>query len=89
VWYNDGMPRVVPTLAIARTIASRPGVWLEALRTLASTVRRGWWRRPPFLPLPAGEYVAWRVTTAYGSPDGPVEPDDVVAYLAWRRRQRR
>lgn len=55
---------------------------------LAATARRGWWRRPPFLPLPDGDYLRWRVATAYGDEAGPVDADDVVAFLAWSRQQR-
>jgi hypothetical protein len=50
--------------------------------------RRGWWRRPPFLPLPAAEYVRWRMHTAYG--DGNIVPprEDVVRYARWAIRGR-
>ena len=50
--------------------------------------RRRWWVRRPYVPAPSAQYVDWRIATAYGSPDGPVSVDDVVEYLAWRRRQR-
>ncbi len=55
---------------------------------LAATAPRGWWRRPPFLPLPDGDYLRWRVATAYGDEAAPVDADDVVAFLAWSRKQR-
>ncbi|MGD2051620.1 MAG: hypothetical protein PVI35_04000 [Acidimicrobiia bacterium] len=58
------------------------------MRTLAAFSRRGWWRRPPFLPNPDRAYVRWRMLTAYGDPDGSPSPDELVAYLRWRRRQR-
>jgi hypothetical protein len=48
--------------------------------------RRGWWRTPPFLPLPDPRYLEWRLHTAYGD-DREVPPvDDVVRFARWRRR---
>ncbi len=79
----------VPAWAVAKTVAGRPSIWGEALRSLPALARRGWWRKPPFLPLPDPEYLAWRIATAYGDSAGPIEPHDVVAFLEWRRRQRR
>ncbi len=48
--------------------------------------RRAWWKRFPFLPLPAGDYVRWRMHTAYG--DGDVVPpvEDIVRYARWAVR---
>jgi len=44
---------------------------------------RGWYRRFPFLPLPAKDYLKWRMYTAYG--DGDIVPpaDDIVRYARW------
>jgi len=78
----------VPSLRMLAVVARRPGLWVEALRAAPHLARRGWWRRPPFLPLPDGEYLRWRAATAYGAPDAPVRPEDLVGYLRWRRRQR-
>ncbi len=80
--------RRVPLFPIVGAVMRHPALWAEAVRTAGATARHGWWRRPPFLPLPDKDYVRWRIATAYGSPDGPVEAADVVAYLQWRRRQR-
>lgn len=50
--------------------------------------RRGWATRFPFLPLPDGEYVRWRMLTAYGD-EGAVPPAaDVVRYARWAVRDR-
>jgi hypothetical protein len=78
----------VPTFALLGIVVRHPRIWGEAMRAAPSFARRGWWRKPPFLPLPDPEYVAWRVATAYGSANGRIPPDDIVAYLEWRRRQR-
>jgi hypothetical protein len=44
---------------------------------------RGWYRRPPFLPLPPPEYVAWRLQTAYGSENAVPPAADLLRYLDW------
>ena len=49
--------------------------------------RREWWRRFPFLPLPATEYVRWRMHTAYGD-DAAVPPaEDLARYARWAVRE--
>lgn len=48
--------------------------------------RRHWWRRAPFLPLPATDYVKWRLHTAYGD-EGTVPPaSDIVRLARWAAR---
>ena len=49
------------------------------------TAAPGWWRRPPFLPVPTAEYLHFRMVTQYGETDRPPHPGDVVDYLAWCR----
>jgi hypothetical protein len=76
---------IVPVLAVAR----RPHLWGEALRSLIALAPDRWWTRRPFVPAPEPSYLAWRTATAYGSPDATIDPDDVVAYLEWRRMFRK
>jgi hypothetical protein len=57
-----------------------------ALRQLRRTARVGWWRRPPFLPMPSRDYVRFRLVTQYGDADRPPTPDDVLNYLMWCQR---
>lgn len=68
-------------------VAVRPMLWRPGLRTLRSLAPRGWWRRPPFLPRPDPDYLAFRMQTQYGG-DGTTmpRPGDVVEYLRWLRR---
>ena len=47
--------------------------------------RRGWYREPPFLPLPPPEYVRWRMLTAYGDEDAVPPVADVLRVARWRR----
>ncbi len=66
-------------------VLRRPRLWATALSTLAAMAPDGWWRKPPFLPIPNEDLVNWRMTTAYGSPDTTLAEGDLVAYLEWRR----
>ena len=43
----------------------------------------GWWKRRPFLPVPSGDYLRFRLVTQYGDDSHGWDPDDVVRYLAW------
>ena len=65
-------PRVIPQLAGA--------AW--AFRA------RGWYRRPPFLPLPTRHYLRWRMETAYGDPDAEPEAGELERYVVWASRMR-
>jgi hypothetical protein len=57
---------------------------------VAALARPGWWRRPPFLPRPDPDYLAFRLETMYGGAGpGPPAGTDVVAYLRWCRGYRR
>jgi hypothetical protein len=50
---------------------------------------RGWFRRLPFLPLPAQDYVRWRMHTAYGDHHTVPPVEDVIRYARWARRVNR
>jgi hypothetical protein len=45
--------------------------------------RRDWYRRFTFITLTAGEYVRWRMHTAYGRDDAIPSADDVIRYARW------
>ena len=49
--------------------------------------RRHWWRRFPFRPLPATDYVRWRMHTAYGDEDITPPASDVERYALWAVRE--
>ncbi len=65
-------------------VLRRPALWPIAIGQAFRLARPGWWRRPPFLPVPDRDYVRFRMQTAYGSAGTPA-PDDLVAYLNWCR----
>ena len=72
--------------ALARRALRRPRLWPLLLRAAWRFRRRGWYRRPPFVPLPPAAYLAWRLHTAYGD-DGRVPTlDELERYLRWAVR---
>jgi hypothetical protein len=79
-------PLLRPALLVA--VLRHPSLWTTALRQVVRLAARGWWRRPPFLPLPDRDYLGFRLVTAYGDPDRSPEPDDLLAYLRWCRSWR-
>lgn len=68
------------------SVVRRPVLWPTAARQARVLARPGWWRRPPFLPIPDRAYLRFRMQTAYGG-DGGTSPtdDDLLAYLRWCR----
>jgi hypothetical protein len=61
-------------------LVRRPSLLIEAARLLVAVRRR---RRPG----PSAAYLEWRAVTAYGSAS-EFPPDELVGFLAWRRRMR-
>ena len=60
-----------------------------ALLVVAWRFRRmRWWRRFPFLPLPARDYLRWRMHTAYGDHDAVPPVEDAIRYARWAARVR-
>lgn len=84
-----GRAFLVAWATVAGAVLARPGVWPAALRAAYRLAPPGWWRRPPHLPLPPAEYLAFRMVTAYGDPRAVPPAADVVAYLRWVAAQPR
>ena len=76
------------TLRLAARAALQPRLAVDLVRTAWAFRRRGWYRRPPFLPLPPAEYLDWRMHTAYGE-DAEPRAEDVARYLSWSSRMSR
>jgi hypothetical protein len=70
---------------MAASVIVRPGLWLAALGVVRRMSAPGWWRSPPFLPLPDRRLWAFRMVTAYGRADAEPDAEDVVSYLEWCR----
>lgn len=74
------------TIALTLRALVRPRLAVDLLTAVWAFRRRGWYRRPPFLPVPSRTYLRWRLYTAYGD-EGAVPPlEDVVRFVRWRRR---
>ena len=78
-------PSVVLTLAL-RSLR-HPALGVALLRTGWRFRRHGWWHRFPFLPLPATEYVRWRMHTAYGDDAHVPAPNEIERYARWAARR--
>jgi hypothetical protein len=74
------------TLALVARAVLRPRLALDLVSTVWAFRRRGWYRRPPFLPLPPAEYLRWRMYTAYGDERAIPPVEDVVRFAQWRRK---
>jgi hypothetical protein len=64
-------------------VVRRPDLWATAIRQARRTSTPGWWRRRPFLPVPSGEYLRFRMLTQYGVTDRAPDPRDAISYLVW------
>ncbi len=69
----------------ALALIRHPELWVTAAKQVGVLSVEGWWRRPPFLPVPDPGYLRFRFQTMYGDPERAPEPDDVVTYLRWCR----
>ncbi|HUD69396.1 MAG TPA: hypothetical protein VMQ40_04075 [Acidimicrobiales bacterium] len=82
--------RVAPTSVHALTsLVRRPTAWWAGATSAIRFAPRGWWRRPPFLPLPDSRYWRFRMETAFGDKDAAPELDDLVTAIHWSRQARR
>jgi hypothetical protein len=74
------------SLALAGRALRNPALGVALLRVAWRFRSRGWYRRPPFIPLPDRRYVEWRMYTAYGDPHIVPPADDVARYARWAVR---
>jgi len=77
-------PRLILSLLL-RSIAN-PNTGVALLRVGWRFRALGWNRRFPFLPLPATQYVRWRMYTAYGDENIVPPASDVIRYARWAVR---
>ena len=74
---------------VVAAVLVRPWLWPVAARQALALAPHGWWRRPPYVPLPDPSYLAFRLETMYGDSTRLPAPADVVAYLRWCRMHRK
>lgn len=77
------------TLALGLRVLRHPPLAADLLCVLWRFRSRYWYRRPPFLPLPARDYVRWRMHTAYGDHDAIPPAADVERYARWAAKRPR
>ena len=78
--------RLTTTLTL-RAIAN-PALAVDLLRVAWRFRHRHWYKRFPFLPLPAASYTRWRMYTAYGDYDAIPPAEDVERYARWAGDER-
>jgi hypothetical protein len=81
---RSSWPRLVAALAVRATV--NPRLARDLLAAAWAFRRRDWLTTPPFLPLPAAEYMRWRMYTAYGDERAVPPIDDVIRFARWRRQ---
>jgi len=79
------LPSASSWVRIGVAVLGRPRLWRTAARQMRRTTPSGWYRRAPFLPVPSGDYLRFRLVTQYGDADHRPEPADVINYLSWCR----
>jgi hypothetical protein len=87
----DGLYFGMAWLRLFLTLTARalvnPFLAVDLLRVAWRFRHRHWYRRFPFLPLPATTYVKWRMYTAYGEDDAIPPAEDVITFARWVGRQ--
>ncbi len=71
------------TLELMIRALRRPALGVDLLRVAWRFRARRWYRRFPFLPLPARDYVRWRMHTAFGDHDAVPSAAEVERYARW------
>ena len=74
------------SLSLALRALVSPALARDLLTVAWRFRRRDWFTRAPFLPLPAREYIAWRMYTAFGDRNAVPTAHDVIRYARWARR---
>lgn len=74
-------------MSVGLAVVRQPRLWRTAMTQWRATTPRRWWQRRPFLPMPSGTYLRFRMITQYGTVDHPLVSDDVLNYLKWCRLQ--
>jgi hypothetical protein len=87
IGYITRMPWLSLSLSLAARALVNPALAVDLLRVAWRFRHRHWYKRVPFLPLPAVSYVRWRMYTAYGREDAVPPAHDVIAFARWVGRQ--
>jgi len=74
-------------LALSARAVTNPRIAMDLLRVAWRFRHRHWYRRFPFLPLPAMTYLRWRLYTAYGDENAVPPATDVITFARWVGQQ--
>lgn len=74
-------------LALKLRALVNPALAVDLLRVAWRFRHRHWYKRFPFLPLPAQSYLKWRMYTAYGDENTVPPVDDIIAFARWIGKQ--
>jgi hypothetical protein len=85
--YISTMSWLLLSLTLSLRAIANPLLAIDLLRVAWRFRHRHWFRRFPFLPLPATSYVKWRMYTAYGDEAAIPPVDDVIGFARWVGRQ--
>ena len=80
------MPWLRLTLQLIPRLLLRPLDLLALLRLTWRFRRREWFRHAPFLPVPSGTYLRWRMHTAYGDENALPSADELLRMARWATR---
>ena len=76
------------TQGLGRYLVGHPRSVVDVTRVAWRLRQNGWYRKPPFLPVPHQAYWDFRRTTALGSSPVALTPGDVVDAATWASLQR-
>jgi len=81
--------RIAVLVGLAVALLRRPKLLPTAFTQAVRFAPNGWWRRPPWLPLPAAGLIRFRSEAMYGDCGARFKPQDVIVWLEWCRAQNR
>jgi hypothetical protein len=82
-----GMSWMRLILALKLRALVNPALAVDLLRVAWRFRHRHWYKRFPFLPLPAQSYLKWRMYTAYGDENAVPPVNDIIAFARWIGKQ--
>jgi len=74
--------------AMLSAIFRHPSLVVPGVGAAVRFAPSGWWRKPPFLPVPDERYWQFRMETAYGDRRAQPSERDLVDALRWSHRVR-